>query len=95
MFPIVAVACTTALALGAVIRKVAAGAGPGATKVNSVGPARPVRPTGSVPTESRRYYQVTHPDMAGPDDFAPNAEGDVVLAAEPGQRVQHTRVSCA
>jgi hypothetical protein len=31
--------------------KVAAGAVPAATEVNSVGPARPIRPTGSVPTE--------------------------------------------
>jgi hypothetical protein len=54
MFPIVAVACTTALALGAVIWKVAAGAVPGATEVNSVGTARPVRPTGSVPTEHQQ-----------------------------------------
>jgi hypothetical protein len=33
--------------------------------------------------------------MAGLDDVAPDAEGDVVLAAELGQRVQDTRVSGA
>src|SRR5215471_19373253 len=47
------------------------------------------------PGSSRRYNQVTDPDMARLDDFAPDAEGDVVLAAELGQRVQDARVSCA
>ena len=42
---------------------------------------------------SRRYYQVTDVDMAGLYDFAPHAEGNIVLAAELGQRVQDTRVS--
>jgi len=52
MSPIVAVACTTALALGALLGgvtwKVAVGAVPGATEVNSVGPAATaVQPCGS------------------------------------------------
>ena len=43
----------------------------------------------------RRFYRVIDTDMAGLDDFAPDAEGDVVLAAEPGQRVQDACVSHA
>src|SRR5215469_8080513 len=44
---------------------------------------------------SRRYYRITNLDIAGLDDFAPDAEGDVALAAELGQRVQDACVSCA
>src|SRR5689334_677543 len=37
-------------------------------------------------------YLVTDADAAGPDNAAPDAEGDVVLSAKPGQRVQNPRV---
>jgi len=56
MFPIVAVACTTALALGAVIWKVAAGPGPGQprwTRSGRRGQSGP--PARCPPSTSNRY----------------------------------------
>jgi hypothetical protein len=44
---------------------------------------------------SGRYYRVIDVDVAGLDNFAPDAKGDVFLAAEPGQRVQDSCVSGA
>jgi hypothetical protein len=43
----------------------------------------------------RPYYKVTEVTAAGADDVTPDAEGDVVLAAQPGQRMQNPRISCA
>jgi hypothetical protein len=34
-------------------------------------------------------------NAAGADDLAPDAEGDVVFAAQPGQRMQNPRIGCA
>jgi hypothetical protein len=34
-------------------------------------------------------------NTAGLDDVRPDAEGDVVLAAQPDQRVQDPRIGCA
>ena len=43
----------------------------------------------------RPYYEVTDVNTAGADDVTPDTEGDVVLAADPGQRMQNPRISCA
>jgi hypothetical protein len=40
-------------------------------------------------------YKVTDVNTAGADDVTPDTEGDVVLAAQPGQRMQNPRISGA
>jgi hypothetical protein len=37
--------------------------------------------------------KITDANTAGADDVTPDAEGDVVLAAQPGQCVQNPRIS--
>jgi len=39
-------------------------------------------------------YKITKVNAAGADYVAPDAEGDVVFAAEPGQRMQNLRIGC-
>jgi len=43
----------------------------------------------------RPYYKITDMNTARADDVTPDPEGDVVLAAQPGQRVQNPRISGA
>ena len=43
----------------------------------------------------RPYDKITDVNAAGADDVTPDAEGDVVLAAQPGQRVQNPRIGGA
>ena len=40
----------------------------------------------------RPYDKVADVTTAGADDVTPDAEGDVVLAAQPGQRMQNPRI---
>ena len=64
----------------------------------SVPPAM-VRPCQLTPSQIgerfRPYDQVTDVNTAGADDVTPDAEGDVVLAAQPGQGMQDPRIGCA
>jgi hypothetical protein len=43
----------------------------------------------------RAYDKVPDVNTAGADDVTPDAEGDVALAAQPGQRMQNPRISGA
>jgi hypothetical protein len=53
-------------------------------------PARSVRE--KIGERFRPYYKVTDMNTAGAADVTPDAKGDVVLAAQPGQRVQNPRI---
>jgi hypothetical protein len=51
--------------------------------------------TSKICEKFRPYDEVTDVNVAGADDVTPDAEGDVVLAAQPGQRMQNPRISGA
>jgi hypothetical protein len=65
-------------------------------------PGRPCEAAGA-PTKDpcrqlaadRQRYDVTDVNRAGAEDFGPDAEGDVVLAAQSGQSVQYACVGAA
>jgi hypothetical protein len=41
------------------------------------------------------YYKITDVNAPGANDVTPGTEGDVVLATQPGQRMQNPRISGA
>ena len=58
--------------------------------------SRPVRSVRAISVRGLRpCYKITDVNAARADDLAPDAEGDVVFAAQPGQRMQNPRIGCA
>ena len=60
----------------------------------AMAPSCPFTPS-QIGERFRPYDKVTDVNTAGADDVTPDAEGYVVLAAQPGQGMQDPRIGCA